>query len=299
MSVRANLRRYFVATRPFALFSSASLALTGGVIAMRFYAGLTPASIGITLIAVVGLSLFLAAENVFDDYVDTVKGVDVPGAPRTVYSPHGLYSLGMSVEELRNYSLALLGAGSALVVATAVAFDRPLLPLFLLMGLPLIFLYPVPKGFKHTGTGEIDVFLMGVLMVVGTAYAVSGVVSLREVVLSLPPTIITTSVLLADNMRDYEWDRAHGVRTLPVKVGMRTASAIYAALVIASLVTPVIILWPWGLLSLAVTPLAVYSIPIVVGARRVPLGMAVRFRFYAVMALTVAYLVALSLPFRA
>jgi 1,4-dihydroxy-2-naphthoate octaprenyltransferase len=43
-----------------------------------------------------------------------------------LYSPHGLYSLGMSVEELRNYSLALLGAGSALVVATAVAFDRPL-----------------------------------------------------------------------------------------------------------------------------------------------------------------------------
>ncbi|WP_048812771.1 prenyltransferase [Acidilobus saccharovorans] len=294
--LREGLRRYFLATRPCALLSSISLALTGGVIAMRLYTGFTIAGAAVTLVAAVGLSLFLAAENVFDDYLDTLRGVDMPGAPRITYNPHGFYSLGMSVGQLRNYSLALFGAGSAIVALATFLPNRPLLPLFLALGSPLLFLYPAPRGFKYGGVGEIDVLLMGILMVVGTAYAVSGALSLREVALSLPPSIITTSVLLADNMRDYKWDKAHGVRTLPVRVGMRATSALYAALVFTSLLLPAFMVWPWGLLSLAVAPMAIYSTLIVVGVVRVQLSTAVKFRFYTVLALTVTYLVALSLP---
>jgi 1,4-dihydroxy-2-naphthoate octaprenyltransferase len=269
--------------------------VVGGVIAMSYFCGFRPVPMLLTVMVALGVAAFQAAENVLNDYFDTARGVDAPGAPGVMTRPHSFYGLGIDLGRLKAFGVSLFAFGSALVAIATLAFDRPLLPLFLAVGAFLLFCYSGPVGLKYMGLGELDVFITAVLMVVGAAYAVSGALSLREVALSLPMAFITSSVVLADNIRDYEWDRAHGVRTLPVRIGRAAASWLYAAMVLTSLLLPAALLWPWGLLTLAVAPAAVPAVLTVLGVRSEPLLKVIRYRFYVTVLLATAYSLAIAL----
>jgi len=113
--------------------------------------------------------------------------------------------------------------------------------------------------------------------------------------LSVPMALLTASVALADNLRDYEWDKAHGVRTLPVRVGKSMGKAMYAAMVLLALALPPVMLWPWGLLVEASLPLALLSIFHVAEVYNLGLRKAVRFRFYVTIAFASLYAASIAL----
>lgn len=113
-----------------------------------------------------------------------------------------------------------------------------------------------PVNYKARGLGVPLVFLfMGVLLVGGAYYAVSGAYRWQVFWLSLPFSLFASLLLLSNELRDYEADLAEGLRTLTVRLGYRRAARLYRAL-IAALALVTVALGAAGLLAHAVLPLA-------------------------------------------
>lgn len=88
-----------------------------------------------------------------------------------------------------------------------------------------------PVNYKRRGLAVPIVFLlMGVIMITGTDYAVRGSFSWRPVWASLPISGLVSLILLANELRDFESDTRHGIRTLTVRIGYRPALVLFFAL---------------------------------------------------------------------
>jgi 1,4-dihydroxy-2-naphthoate octaprenyltransferase len=104
-----------------------------------------------------------------------------------------------------------------------------------------------PLNYKRRGLAVVLVFfLMGVFMVVGSAFAVSGRFHWRLVFASIPVSILVSLILLANEIRDFEADSRHGIGTLAVRIGYRRAIGVYCVLLICAYLGP-FILWHAGL----------------------------------------------------
>jgi 1,4-dihydroxy-2-naphthoate octaprenyltransferase len=87
---------------------------------------------------------------------------------------------------------------------------------------------------------------MGVFMVVGSAFAVSGRFHWSMVPASVPVSILVSLILLANELRDFEADTRYGIRTLTVRIGYRHAILLYCVLLFSAYAGP-FVLWAVGL----------------------------------------------------
>jgi 1,4-dihydroxy-2-naphthoate octaprenyltransferase len=88
-----------------------------------------------------------------------------------------------------------------------------------------------PLNYKRRGLGvPLVFFLMGVLLVAGSYYAVARTLSVRVVLVSLPVSTLVSLILLTNELRDFEPDDRHGIRTLTVRIGYRPATVLYLTL---------------------------------------------------------------------
>jgi 1,4-dihydroxy-2-naphthoate octaprenyltransferase len=77
---------------------------------------------------------------------------------------------------------------------------------------------PMPLGYR--GLGDLFVFLFfGVVAVVGTDYVQTAQLRSQALAASVPVGLLCTAILVVNNMRDIETDRAAGKRTLAVRIG--------------------------------------------------------------------------------
>ncbi len=297
---RPGPREYFLSTRPYSLLNSVSRAVVGGVAAMATSTGFRPLPIFLTVLVAVGVAAFQAAENLLNDYFDTRHGFDSPEAPAATLRGHSIFTYGLSLREVRDLGLALLIAGSSMVIIATVVLPRPLLPGFLALGGVLLWGYNGrPLGLKYRGLGELDVFLAAIVMVVGGYYTVAGWLTLHIVILSVPVALLSSSVALADDIRDLEWDRAHGVDTLAVRAGAAGSRALYTIMVLLAVLLPIYLLGlPWGLLSLLSIPMVVPLVLSTWGLGFVSTASAVRLRFYLTIAFSAAYAAAIAATVR-
>jgi 1,4-dihydroxy-2-naphthoate octaprenyltransferase len=224
------------------------------------------------LLAVVGLVIAHAANNMINDYFDTTGGVDTDDYVRALYAPHPILSGWVSKAGLRNAILLLSAIDGAIMLVLA-AVQGPLIIAFALAGLFVSVFYVAPPiRLKHHGLGEPGVFLVwGPLMIGGTFLAGTGQVPLWVLVFSLPYALIVTAVLFGKHIDKIVPDAKLGIRTLPVILGEQPArrvnqvlmTAFYPIVALAALVGWV---GPWVLLvALAlprlVTVLRVYQQP--------------------------------------
>jgi 1,4-dihydroxy-2-naphthoate octaprenyltransferase len=94
--------------------------------------------------------------------------------------------------------------------------------------------YTGGPGFKYKALGDVLIVLTFGPVLILFAYAVqTGAVSLRPLLLSLPPTVHTEAVLHGNNLRDMKEDARAGVRTLALLIGRARSEALYALLVLA------------------------------------------------------------------
>ena len=126
---------------------------------------------------------------------------------------------------------------------------------------------PWPLGYH--GLGELFVFIFfGLVAVIGSAFVQIGVVTIRSVAAALPVGLLVTAILIVNNLRDIDTDRAVGKRTLAVRLGRRLTRLEYAAFLIVAYAIPVA-LWlvgaigPWFWLPVLSLPLAVRLIGLV------------------------------------
>ncbi len=100
-----------------------------------------------------------------------------------------------------------------------------------------------PINFKHRGLSMIQVFLlMGVLMVQGAYYSMSGNFSSSVLLHSIPISLLVSLLLLSNELRDWEYDSQHEVRTLTVRIGYKDAVLLYWTLLASSFIIAVALL---------------------------------------------------------
>ncbi|MHC4481547.1 MAG: prenyltransferase, partial [Planctomycetota bacterium] len=91
-----------------------------------------------------------------------------------------------------------------------------------------------PLQLKYRSAGEAVIFVVfGPLLVTGAAYAQLGRWDWGALLLSLPVGLLTTAVLLGNNIRDLEEDDEAQIRTLAHGLGPRLARTLYAGAVLA------------------------------------------------------------------
>lgn len=104
-------------------------------------------------------------------------------------------------------------------------------------------------NYKSRGLGILLVFfLMGELLIGGSYYVVSGEYSLDIFWLSLPFSLLSSLLLLSNELRDYEEDLAAGIRTLCVRIGYQVGVKLYYVMV-ALLYFVTVLLYQSGMLS--------------------------------------------------
>jgi 1,4-dihydroxy-2-naphthoate octaprenyltransferase len=246
----------FLATRPWSFTMTFSSVTIGTLIA--FLAG--SFNLVLYLIVFSGMVAFHAATNLINDFYDVKHGVDRMGAPTTKYRPHPV-AAGLEQPGTIRFWAAIF-YGVTLLAALYLSFVRG--PWVLgLAGLGIVgsFLYTAdPVVLKARGLGEITVFLMwGPLIPLGAYLVQTGAISVVPIILAIPIGLLVALVLLANNIRDIEYDGSVGVKTVPVLLGRGGGSRLYRLLLLLTyLFVPASILAGllplWSLVVLVTVP---------------------------------------------
>lgn len=126
-----------------------------------------------------------------------------------------------------------------------------------------------PFPLAYHGLGDVFVFVFfGPVAVLGSAYVQRLSVPPAAVVASLPVGLLVTNILVVNNLRDIETDRAAGKRTLAVRIGRAGTRLQYILSVTVAFLVPLGYglargdLWLW--LPLLTLPLAIRLVRTVV-----------------------------------
>ena len=99
-----------------------------------------------------------------------------------------------------------------------------------------------PLNYKRRGLAvPIVFFLMGVIMISGSYYAVARDFSWDIVAVSVPVSFLVSLILLTNELRDFEADVRYGIRTLAVRIGYGKAIRVYCVLLLLAYCTPALL----------------------------------------------------------
>jgi 1,4-dihydroxy-2-naphthoate octaprenyltransferase len=231
------ISKWLVITRAAVFSMTATSGLIGALLAVGA-ARQTPGEIEVNwlylVLAVVGLVVAHAANNMINDYFDLEGGVDTDDYVRALYAPHPILSGWVTKRQL-GAAILLANVVDLAIMLFLAAVRGPLVIGFALAGLFVSVFYVAPPiRLKHHGLGEPGVFLVwGPLMVVGTFFVATGSIPAWTWVASLPYAILVTTVLFGMHIDMFVADTKMGVRTLPVILGEARARAVARWLMIA------------------------------------------------------------------
>lgn len=224
---------WFRATRPTSLSASVVPVLVGTARAAAA-GSYRPA---VFCCALVSSLLIQIGTNFTNDRCDFQTGADstISHGPRSVVQ-HGL---------LRPHQLAC-GAAISFGLATLVGLYLVYVGGWSILAIGILSiacgsLYtsgPWPLGYH--GLGDLCTFLFfGVIGVTATSYLHTGLVDALALAISFPVGLLVTAILVANNLRDIDTDRAVGKHTLAVRLGAPVTRWQYAlSLGLAFLVPP-------------------------------------------------------------
>ena len=166
---------------------------------------------GLLALAVIGLVVAHAANNMINDYFDLEGGVDTDDYVRALYAPHPILSGWVTKRQL-GAAILLANAVDLAIMLVLFAARGPLVIAFALAGLFISVFYVAPPiRLKHIGLGEPGVFLVwGPLMVAGTFFVATGALPGWVWIASLPYAILVTTVLFGKHIDKIEADAQEG-----------------------------------------------------------------------------------------
>lgn len=254
-TVPSKLQVWVLASRPKTLPAAIAPVLLGSAIAAHDHA-FAP---GPFLAALLGASLIQIGANLANDYFDFKKGADTEER----LGPVRVTQAGLATPEQVRF-------------ATAIAFTlASMAGLYLLMvgGWPIAVIGilsilaalaytggPFPLGYN--GLGEVFVFLFfGLVAVLGTTYVEALHLTPMAWILSVPMGLLSSAILVVNNLRDIMTDQRAGKRTLAARFGAPFAKAEYAVFLAGAYLVPLTLvlfgkLSLWGLLPFLSLPLA-------------------------------------------
>ena len=182
----------------------------------------------VLIASALGVLLLHATGNLLNDYFDFRSAVD-----RRLADDEGRPGRLLVRGELVPRDILVEAAGCLCLAAIAGSFLLWQCGFGLLwFGLAAAFaLYAYtgpPFMLKYRAMGELVVFLsFGPILMMGAAYAQTGRLDPLVLILSIPVACVTAGVLLGNNMRDRDEDRAANIKTLAHKLG-RSARVVYS-----------------------------------------------------------------------
>lgn len=210
--------KWLIITRAAVFSMTATSGLIGGLLAAAIAE--SPNYFNFAL-AVIGLVLAHAANNMINDYFDMEGGVDTDEYTRALYAPHPVLAGLISKRGLLTAILAVNLIDAAIMLYFVLTVGWPTL-VFALAGLFISVFYVAPPiRLKHIGLGEPGVFIVwGPLMIGGTYYVTAGTLPPPGVWLAcIPYALVVTTVLFGKHIDKREVDQEKGIRTLPVILG--------------------------------------------------------------------------------
>jgi 1,4-dihydroxy-2-naphthoate octaprenyltransferase len=225
--------RWLLITRASVFPMTLTSAVVGGLLAV---AGPTPvaANWGFFALALLGLVLAHAANNMINDWFDLAGGVDSASYVRGQYAPHPILDGLISKAGLLT-AIAVTNLLDLAILAYLYAQRGWPVVAFALAGLFIsVFYVAPPLKLKHHGLGEPGVFLVwGPLMIGGTYFVTTGQIPAWVLAASLPYALLVTVVLFGKHIDKLEADAAKGIHTLPVLLGETRARWVAQALIVA------------------------------------------------------------------
>jgi 1,4-dihydroxy-2-naphthoate polyprenyltransferase len=228
------ISKWLISTRAAVLIMTFISAALAGLFAWRDEAF----SFAPWLALVFGLIMAHAANNIFNDYTDFVRGVDKDNYYRTMYGAQPVASGLMTQRQHLTYFvvtgfLALI-AGLYLIWYTGFSSTT-----WILLGLGSFFVLFYTWPLKGLGLGEVAVLLVwGPLMIGGGYYVLTDNWSWEVVIASLPYVLGVTTVIFGKHIDKIQVDKAKKIHTLPVVIGEKAARyAVMAMMVLPYLFT--------------------------------------------------------------
>ena len=229
-TMRQVLTEWFRLARPFSLTAAAVPVLLGTALAYTDGA-FDPYPF---LAMLFGSLLIQAATNMFNEFYDERRGLDVAGTVGIAGSIVGgrLAARSVLVGALLCYIVALF-----LGIYLISVGGWPILVLGCLSALGGYLYSAGPRPIAYTPASEAAVFVfMGILIVI-IAYAVQAdAFPLYVPLAALPIGGPVAAILLANNLRDLVSDRRGGRRTLPIVFGREVGVFVYRALLLEAYV---------------------------------------------------------------
>jgi len=187
---------------------------------------------GLFAVAFMAAVAIHAGANLANDYYDHVRGADTPESigpsgviqhgllrPRTVlrgafacFAVAGI--LGLLLIASRGWPILLIGV---LSVAAGYAYTGG----------------PIPLGYVGLGDGVVFVF-MGLVATAGAYYVQTATISKTVLWAAVPLAALVDAILVVNNLRDLDEDRARGKRTFATLIGRAATRAHFLILILAA-----------------------------------------------------------------
>lgn len=228
-----------MASRPKTLPAAAAPVIVGTAVA--FSEGVF--QFGPALAALLGALLIQIGTNFANDVFDFKKGADTS----TRLGPVRVTQAGLlSPEQVMTGMWLTFGLATLIGLYLVIIGGWPIVAIGLLAIASGIAYTGGPFPLGYNGLGDLFVFIFfGLVAVCGTYYVQALMVSTAAVWAAVPMGLLATAILVVNNLRDIETDRAAGKKTLAVRFGRRGAQIEYLLLVGLSYLTP-LLMWITG-----------------------------------------------------
>jgi len=215
------------------------------------------------LMTVLGVILLHGGSNVINDYFDYRQKIDTTEVPGS-YGNEARVLIQKLLRPSQVLCVALILFAFSLAVGIYMTAVRGW-AIFLLgfLGFLTGLLYTFrPVALKYIALGEPAVFFMwGPLIVSGAYYVQRGGFSFEAIWISVPIGILVALVLLANNIRDIQFDSQVGIVTLATLLGRRRAVRFYQFLLVGVYIVTALLVFEgllsfWSFLTFLSLPLA-------------------------------------------
>lgn len=223
-----KLSSYVLALRPWSLSASLIPTLLGSALAYKTTSEFGWLNFLVTIFTVVSVH---GAGNLVNTYFDYLNGIDGRKS-----DDRTLVDQLLTLDEVASLGAVLYGAGCAGFVALAALSPAKMehLALVYFGGLSSSFLYTGGIGLKYIALGDVIVLVIfGPLSVLFAFMAQTGKVELSCIYYAIPLALNTEAILHSNNTRDLESDKAAGIVTFAILVGLTASHILYALLLFA------------------------------------------------------------------
>jgi len=185
------------------------------------------------ILVIIGVTVHHMGLNMIDDVFDYLHAVDrLPGEERNPYTGgSGVLTGGLlTTGQVLSASIFCYLIGIVITVYLAVMIGWPIL-IFAAIGIFSSVFYTMPPiRYGYRGFGELSLLInFGPVICLGAFYVQTGSIDWEPFIISLVPGFLMWSMIVINEIPDYEEDRQAGKLNLVVRLGRKPGVMLYVA----------------------------------------------------------------------